>query len=54
MSSVSGLNIFTCDTELTCTQHAEAWQGVIWHMLVSDPRLMKMSNKWESLDKKKA
>jgi D-sedoheptulose 7-phosphate isomerase len=34
----------------TITPHAEAWQAVIWHMLVSDPRLMKMSNKWESLE----
>ncbi len=33
------------------TPQAEAWQGVIWHLLVSDPRLMAMSNKWESLDK---
>ena len=33
------------------TPQAEAWQGVIWHMLVSDPRLMTMSNKWESIDK---
>jgi D-sedoheptulose 7-phosphate isomerase len=37
----------------TITPHAEAWQGVVWHMLVSDPRVMKASNKWESLDKKK-
>ncbi len=36
----------------TITPHAEAWQGVVWHMLVSDPRVMKASNKWESLDKK--
>ncbi len=36
----------------TITPHAEAWQAVIWHMMVSDPRIMKMSNKWESLDKK--
>ncbi len=36
----------------TITPHAEAWQAVIWHMLVSDPRIMTMSNKWESLDKK--
>ena len=34
----------------TITPHAEAWQAVIWHMLVTDPRLMEMSNKWESLD----
>lgn len=35
----------------TITPHAEAWQGVIWHMIVSDPRMMTMSNKWESIDK---
>jgi D-sedoheptulose 7-phosphate isomerase len=33
------------------TPQAEAWQGVIWHMIVSDPRVMTMSNKWESIDK---
>ena len=33
----------------TITPHAEAWQGVIWHMIVSDPRLMKKANKWESV-----
>ncbi|MEQ1879237.1 MAG: sugar isomerase, partial [Bdellovibrionia bacterium] len=33
----------------TITPHAEAWQGVIWHMIVSDPRIQKMSNKWESM-----
>ena len=36
----------------TITPHAEAWQAVIWHMLVTDPRLMEMSNKWESIEKK--
>ncbi len=36
----------------TITPHAEAWQAVVWHMLVSDPRIQHMSNKWESLDKK--
>ncbi len=36
----------------TITPHAEAWQGVIWHMMVSHPRIMRMSNKWESMDKK--
>jgi D-sedoheptulose 7-phosphate isomerase len=34
----------------TITPHAEAWQAVVWHMLVSDPRIMKKENKWESLD----
>lgn len=33
----------------TITPHAEAWQAVVWHMLVTDPRVMAMSNKWESL-----
>ena len=33
----------------TITPHAESWQSVIWHMLVTDPRIMAMSNKWESL-----
>ena len=36
------------------TPQAEAWQGVIWHLMVSDPRLQQMSNKWESLDPKAA
>ena len=35
----------------TITPQAEGWQGVIWHLMVSDPRLLKMSNKWESLTK---
>lgn len=30
------------------TPHSEAFQGVIWHGIVSDPRLMVKSNKWES------
>ena len=33
----------------TITPHAGAWQAVVWHMLVTDPRIMAMSNKWESL-----
>ena len=35
----------------TITPHAESWQAVVWHMLVTDPRVMNMSNKWESLAK---
>ena len=34
----------------TITPHAEAWQAVIWHMLVSDPRVLRSENKWESMD----
>jgi D-sedoheptulose 7-phosphate isomerase len=30
------------------TPHAEAFQAVIWHLLVSHPRLKKMQTKWES------
>lgn len=33
----------------TITPHAESFQGVIWHLIVSDPRIMQMSNKWESM-----
>jgi D-sedoheptulose 7-phosphate isomerase len=35
----------------TITPHAEAWQAVVWHMIVSDPRMLAQSNKWESIDK---
>ena len=31
------------------TPQAESWQGIIWHLLVSDPRLLAKANKWESL-----
>ena len=33
----------------TITPHAEAFQGLVWHLMVSDPRIMSMQNKWESL-----
>ncbi len=36
----------------TITPHAEAWQAVVWHMLVTEPRIIQMSNKWESIDLK--
>jgi D-sedoheptulose 7-phosphate isomerase len=35
----------------TVTPHTESFQAVIWHLLVSDPRLQVMSNKWESSQK---
>lgn len=34
------------------TPQAEAWQGVVWHLMVSDPRLLAKANKWESMEKK--
>ena len=30
------------------TPHAEAFQAVMWHLIVSDPRIMLSPNKWES------
>lgn len=30
------------------TPHTEAFQGVVWHGIVCDPRLMQQGNKWET------
>ena len=35
----------------TITPHAEAFQGVIWHLLVSHPALKRVETKWESTAK---
>ena len=35
----------------TVTPHTEAFQGVVWHLIVSDPRVMMMKNKWEGMEK---
>ncbi len=35
----------------TVTPHSEAFQSVIWHLLVSHPLLRASEAKWESLDK---
>jgi D-sedoheptulose 7-phosphate isomerase len=32
------------------TPHAEGWQAVIWHLLVSHPVLEAQTAKWESVD----
>lgn len=40
----------TVNTEMV-TPHTESFQAVIWHLMVSDPRLQVMSNKWESSKK---
>ena len=34
--------------ERDITRHTEAFQAVVWHGLVCDPRLMVRENKWES------
>ena len=31
------------------TPHTETFQAVVWHAIVSDPRLMTRGNKWESI-----
>jgi D-sedoheptulose 7-phosphate isomerase len=33
----------------TVTAHTEAFQGVIWHLIVSDPRMRATEMKWESV-----
>jgi D-sedoheptulose 7-phosphate isomerase len=32
------------------TPHTEAFQAVLWHLLVSHPRLNPRQTKWESID----
>ena len=34
--------------DATITPHAEAFQAVIWHLLVSHPKLKRAETKWES------
>lgn len=33
----------------TVTPHTEAFQAVVWHLLVSHPKLQQRSTKWESV-----
>jgi len=33
------------------TPHTEAFQGVVWHLIVSHPKLKKSETKWESIKK---
>ena len=35
------------------TPFAEAYQGIVWHLLVSHPELKKKETKWESMIEKK-
>jgi D-sedoheptulose 7-phosphate isomerase len=32
----------------TVTPHSEAFQAVVWHLLVSHPKLKENQTKWES------
>jgi D-sedoheptulose 7-phosphate isomerase len=34
---------------LNVTPHTEAFQGVVWHLLVSHPDLKRAQTKWESV-----
>jgi len=36
----------------TITPHSEAFQAVVWHLLVSHPKLKENQTKWESVVKK--
>lgn len=36
----------------TITPHSESFQGIIWHLIASDPRLKIVENKWESTNQK--
>jgi len=31
------------------TPHAEAFQAVVWHLLISHPRLKSAATKWEAM-----
>lgn len=33
----------------TVTPHAEAFQGIIWHLIVSHPEIQRSVSKWESI-----
>jgi D-sedoheptulose 7-phosphate isomerase len=35
------------------TPHSEAFQAVVWHLLVSHPRLKRTATKWESVAKRR-
>ena len=38
----------------TVTPHAEAFQAIVWHLLVSHPRLKATLTKWEAIDGRRA
>ena len=38
--------------EKTITPHTEAFQAVVWHLIVSHPKLKLIETKWESVSKK--
>ena len=40
--------------ERQVTPHTESFQAVVWHCLVTHPRLMAQPNKWESLGQRRS
>ena len=34
--------------ETLVTPHTEGWQAVVWHLLVSHPKILENQMKWES------
>ena len=38
--------------EKTITPHTEAFQAVVWHLIISHPKLKLYETKWESVSKK--
>lgn len=40
--------VIPTQSEDSITPHAEAFQGTVWHLLVSHPRIKKNEMKWES------
>jgi len=39
---------------LRVTPHTESFQAVVWHCLVTHPRLMAQPNKWESMGQRRS
>lgn len=38
-----------CPNPATTTPHTEAFQAVVWHLVVSHPKLLRNAMKWESV-----
>lgn len=46
--------VVSCPDLKNLTPLSESFQAVIWHCIVSHPKLKEVSAKWESLDREKA
>ena len=52
LSIFNNNNIIPIINESSITPHTEAFQAVIWHLIVSHPKLKLNETKWESVSKK--